>query len=124
MDYGGRPINGPIDIAPGGAPLHLVLRKHAGVVRGTIEKGAAAVVVLAASGQDEIVHGAASPAGATFQFDHLRPGSYSILAVDGVDDQKLSDPAFVTTLLGSAQTISVQEDANPAVTLTLNRWPE
>jgi hypothetical protein len=62
------------------------------------------------------VHGATSPAGATFEFDNLRPGSYSIVAVDRVDDQKLSDPAFVTSLLRTAQTINVQEDANPAIT--------
>jgi protocatechuate 3,4-dioxygenase beta subunit len=124
IDYGGRPINGPIDIAPGAQPLHFLLRRHAGVVRGTIEKGAAAMVVLAAAGEPAVVYGVPSPGGGSFGFDNLRPGSYAVAAFDHIEDQKLSDPAFVASMMRSAQTISVQEDANPAITLTVNRWPD
>jgi protocatechuate 3,4-dioxygenase beta subunit len=124
MDYGGRAINGPIDIAPGAPALHFVLRRHAGVVRGTIEKGASAMVLLAPAAESDVIYGVPSAASGSFGFDNLNPGSYSIIAFDRVDDQKLSDRAFVANLLRTARTIDVQEDANPAITLAVNRWPK
>jgi hypothetical protein len=126
IDYAGRAVSGPIDIASGAQPLHIVLRKHAGVVRGAIEKGDAATVLLApsAAGDALIVYGVPCGPGGSFQFDNLRPGSYAVVAFDHVDDRKLSDPAAVADLLKSAQAITVQEDANPPLTLSVNRWPD
>ncbi|HEX4275882.1 MAG TPA: carboxypeptidase-like regulatory domain-containing protein, partial [Bryobacteraceae bacterium] len=126
MDYAGREITGPIEITPGPQPLHLVLRKHAGVLRGTIEKGAAATVILvpAAGAENEIVRGVTCAAGTLFQFDNLRPGPYAIVAFDRIEDGRLSDPAYVSRLLNSAKTIAVEEGNNPSIELSVNRWPD
>jgi hypothetical protein len=126
-DYAGREVSGqPIEIAAGSPPLHFVLRNHAGAVRGLIEKGQAATVLLLSPSniENEAVRGVECAAGALFQFDNLRPGTYAIAAFDRVDDRRFSDPAFLARLLTVATSIRVEEGANPSTELSVSRWPE
>jgi hypothetical protein len=126
MDYAGREISGqPIDIASGSLPMHVVLRSHAGLVRGLIEKGqAATVVLLAVSNENDPVRGFACAAGALFQFDNLRPGTYAIVAFDHADEVNVSDPAVRARLLAAAKTIRVEEGSNSSIELSVNRFSE
>jgi uncharacterized GH25 family protein len=121
VDYAGRPVSDqPVEIESGPQPLHIVLRNHAGQVRGVIEKGQAAAVLLLSG----IVQGVESAAGALFQFDSLHPGAYEIVAFDHVEDAKLGDPAFVARLRTIAKSIRVEEGANASLELPVNRWPD
>jgi hypothetical protein len=54
----------------------------------------------------------------------LRPGPYAIVAFDRIEDGRLSDPAYVSSLLNSAKTIAVEEGNNPSIELSVNRWPD
>ncbi len=124
VDYGGHPVSDqPVEIESGTQPLHVVLRNHAGQVRGVIEKGLAATVLLL-SAPNDIVQGVECAAGALFQFDNLAPGAYGIAAFDRVGEAKLSDPAFVARLLATAKNIRVEEGVNPSMELPVTPWPE
>jgi hypothetical protein len=127
IDYAGRDVSAqPVDIEPGGRPLHFVLRNHAGLVRGQIEKGQAAMVLLfsASDTESDVVHGVECAAGALFQFDNLHPGTYAIAAFDRIDDARLSDRNFLARLLTVARSIRVEEGSNPSIELPVNRWPD
>ena len=127
VDYAGRPVSDePVEIESGPQPLHVVLRSHAGQVRGVIEKGqAAAVLLLSASNAGTgIVQGVECAAGALFQFDNLHPGAYEIVAFDRVEDAKFGDPAFVARLHTMTKSIRVEEGANASMELPVNRWPD
>jgi hypothetical protein len=127
VDYAGRPVSDqPVEIESGAQPLHVVLRNHAGQVRGVIEKGQAATVLrLSASNAGTgIVQGVECAAGALFQFDNLHPGAYEIVAFDHVEDAKLGNRAFIARLYAMAKSIRVEEGANASLELPVNCWPD
>ncbi len=125
VDYEGRPVSDqPVEIESGPQPLHVVLRSHAGQVRGVIEKGQSATVLLLSASNDGIVRSVECAAGALFQFDNLHPGAYEIVAFDRMEDAKLGNPAFVARLHAMAKSISVEEGANASLELPVNRWPD
>jgi hypothetical protein len=127
VDYAGRPVSDqPVEIESGPQPLHVVLRNHAGQVRGVVEKGQAATVLLLAASDagTGIQRSVECAAGALFQFDNLHPGAYEIVAFDRMEDAKLSDPAFIARLHAMTKSIRVEEGANASLELAVNHWPE
>jgi hypothetical protein len=127
VDYAGHPVSDqPIEIESGPQALHLVLRNRAGQVRGVVEKGQGATILLlaASDGGTGIVRSVECAAGALFQFDNLHPGAYEIAAFDRMEDAKLSDPAFIARLHTMTKSIRVEEGANASLELPVNRWPE
>ncbi len=127
VDYAGHPVSDqPIEIESGPQALHLVLRNRAGQVRGVVEKGQGATILLlaASDGGTGIVRSVECAAGALFQFDNLHPGAYEIAAFDRMEDARLSDPAFIARLHTMTKSIRVEEGANASLELPVNRWPE
>jgi hypothetical protein len=127
VDYAGRPVSDqPVEIESGPQPLHVVLRNHAGQVRGVVEKGQAATVLLLAASDagTGIVRSVECAAGALFQFDNLHPGAYEIVAFDRMEDAKLSDPAFIARLHTMTMSIRLEEGPNASLELPVNRWPD
>ena len=126
MEFAERDVLGqPMNIVPGSA-LRLILKNKAGVVRGVIENARPAVVLLlpSANSEAEFVRRVDCAAGATFQFESLRPGEYSVIAFDRVEDAKLSDRSFIANLSTGSQSVSVKEGSNESVELSVHRWPD
>jgi hypothetical protein len=124
--YGGRDVLGlPFDLTPTSPPMRIVMKSDAGAIRGTVENGQAAYVVLipAANLHFDMVRSVEVRAGAAFQMTGLRPGDYYLAAFDRVDNARLTDPAFLSRLTVSATRARVEERANVSVELRVNRWP-
>ena len=104
--------------------VHVVYKPNPGRVRGTVEQGEGAKVLLwpqDAEIPDTVLYVAAGPSGA-FEFDNLSPGSYSVVAFDRVEPQNVSS-SFLLSVIANAPRVQVEEAATVSLTLGLNDWP-
>jgi hypothetical protein len=106
--------------------MRIVYKNGAGTLRGSIEKGAAATVLLIPdeSQSFEIMRSKELKAGTGFEFSNLRPGDYAVAAFDSVDPAKLARPEFVPSLAALAKRVKVEESGQAAVELPVNHWPD
>jgi hypothetical protein len=116
QDVTGRPM----DLAPGAPPLHLVYRSDTGAVRGVVEKGGNATVVLFMKGElPSTVR--CTPEGA-FDFKGLRPGDYSAVAFSRVEPDMLDDPAVRERITRNGVTVRVEPGQSASLELGLTAW--
>jgi hypothetical protein len=122
---GGRDVLGQIiDLQPGSPPLKVVFKNATGRVRGVVENGEGAVVLVWPQKPDDFVTVDQVPCGVNGSFDvsGLLSGDYYAAAFDRVPI--LSDPAVLQNVVGIATSVRVDDGATAAVQLRVNRWPE
>jgi hypothetical protein len=122
---GGRDVLGQIiDLQPGSPPLKVAFNKATGRVRGVVENGEGAVVLVWLQKPDDFVTVDQVPCGANGSFDvsGLLSGDYYAAGFDHVPI--LYDSAVLQNLVGVATSVRVDDGATAAVQLRVNRWPE
>lgn len=138
---GGPPVNGysaqsvllagkdvmgqVVDFEPGAGSMKVVYKRGSTSLRGSVEKGPGATVLVwpqVASGPTVM---AAMTCGSNGNFEGVvQPGEYYLLAVDRVDERTVADPAFLQKMIASAASVSVAEGATAVVQLPLTPWPQ
>jgi len=108
------------DLAAGAPPLRLVYRSDTGSVRGVVEKGANASVVLYMTGEFPSTVRCA-PDG-TFEFKGLKPGDYSAVAFSRVEPDLLDDPAVRQAMTRNAVSVRVDPGQSASVELRVTAW--
>jgi len=93
------------------APIEVVLRDDGGGVSGRVQiadhEGGATVLLVPERGSTKEIKTAAAQGTGEFQFEHVRPGDYSLLAFDRVDDLEYRNPEVLSSYLSSAAHVSV-----------------
>jgi hypothetical protein len=96
--YGEREVaDETVEIASGGVPITVTLNYDGGIVRGTVEDGGGATVVLIRTGPlTDVSHAKCQPNG-SFEISGLQPGEYRLLAFENPPDgANYFDLALVT----------------------------
>jgi len=121
---GENEVTGAFPVAPGGPRLRVVLKTWSGTVRGTVEKGEGATVVLVPQRIDGVALGQTivCGAGGSFELNEVSPGDYYIAAFDRVDI--LSPSSAILSLVPSRGTsVRVEEHSAAIVTLSVIAAP-
>jgi len=111
-----------VELTPASPPLKIVL-KPAGTVRGTIEEGDTATVVLFPpnlTGTGYSVQGA----GKAFELTGVPPGEYNAIALDRFEPRAMTDPSRLRSLMPRATTVRVEPGSTASVQLKLSHLPE
>jgi len=111
-------------VSPDAPPMRLVLKTWAGTVRGTVEKGDGATVVLIPQRVEGVTLGQSiiCGPGGSFELNEVSPGDYYIAAFDQVDG--LSPSAAMLSLVPSRGTsVKVEEHSSTDVTLSVIAAP-
>ncbi len=110
--------------AANGPPLRLVLKQSAGTVRGTVEKGDGATVVLFPQRVEGVALGQAATCGAggSFEMTDVSPGDYYIAAFDHVDGLEPSE-AMLELARTRGTNVKVEERSAADVTLSVIASP-
>lgn len=114
-----------VDLRPGSPPLKVVYNRSTTSLRGTVEKGEGATVLLWPQVSEGPTVMDAIHCGPNGNFEgFVRPGEYYVLAVDRVDTRAVADSALLRKMIASAASVSVAEGATAVVQLPLTPWPE
>jgi hypothetical protein len=123
---GDREVTGQeVDLNATSPPIRLVMKASPGTIRGTVENGGGATVLLTpqtAKDPDALLAIQCGPDGA-FQIPGLPPGDYSAVAFDRVGTEQGSSIP-ISSVLSAATRVHVDEGATATAQLQLNRWPE
>jgi hypothetical protein len=111
-----------VELTAASPPLKIVL-KPAGTVRGTLEEGDAATVVLFPpnfTGIGYALQGAAK----TFELTGIPPGEYTAIALDRFDPPTMTDASRMRGLMPRAATVRVDPGSTASVQLKLSHVPD
>lgn len=105
-------------------PLRIILKTSAGTVRGTVEKGDGATVVLIPQRIEGVALGqtAACSAGGSFEMTDVSPGDYYIAAFDHMDGLAPSE-AMLELVRTRGTNVKVEERSASDVTLSVIASP-
>jgi Carboxypeptidase regulatory-like domain len=126
---GDREVNGQVmDIAAIPQPLRVIFKPATGRVRGTVEEGGGATVVLLPKDEallnNQFIRSTKCDGEGRYDFGTVRPGEYYALAFRGADLFALEDRDFVRALTGQAVSIHVDNDLVASTALKLTPWPD
>jgi hypothetical protein len=128
MLLGGREVLGQeVDLTPGSPPLRVVYHTSASGVRGTVENGEGATVVLFWQASPQSASGLSfmrtvkCGSGGAFDMGGVPPGDYYAVAFDRFDPMQATSPANV--IGSSAVPVRVEEGAATSVELHVIHWP-
>jgi hypothetical protein len=111
-----------VELTPASPPLKIVL-KPGGTVRGTLEEGDTATVVLYPpnfTGTGYSIQGA----GKAFELTGIPPGEYAVIALDKFDPPTITDPLRLSGLMSRASSVRVEAGSTASVQLKMNHVPE
>jgi hypothetical protein len=115
-------------LAAGGPRLRVVLKTWSGTVRGTVENGEDATVMLIPQRKDDVYIGQMihCGAGGTFELSKVSPGDYYIAAFDRVDGLLPSAAIFdlVNLMPSRGTSVRVEEGSTADVMLSLVLAPK
>ncbi len=123
---GGRDVLGQeVELNDSTPEIRVVYRPNPGSVRGTVEKGAGATVLLWPEGPvvPAIVRFVQADPHGAFEFSNVAPGSYSVVAFDRVVPSLDMGP-FVLGAIAAGTRVSLQEGGAESVQLAVTHWPE
>lgn len=125
---GGRDVLGQeVELTPGSPPLRVVVKQSAGIVRGTVEQGEGATVVLVSQSPQgayglSFIRTVKCGTGGTFEVPNLIPGDYLAWAFDRVDTRALLARSFPSGDLSGAIRVKVEESTTTFAQLRAARW--
>jgi hypothetical protein len=115
-------------LMPGLPPIHVTYKPNAGRVRGMVERGEGATVVLLPKEEalldGQFIRIARCGPGGSFEAGSLRPGDYYALAFDRVEFDALENPELVRALATRAASVQVRHGEVASVDLRVTPWPE
>jgi protocatechuate 3,4-dioxygenase beta subunit len=114
-----------VELTANTPPIRVMYKPNPGSIRGTVEQGEGATVLLWPQGPaiPDIVRAVeAGPRGA-FEITQVPPGDYALVAFDRVSNQGGSE-SFVLGAVAAGARVKVMEGAAETVQLPLTRWPD
>jgi hypothetical protein len=129
MLLGDREVMGQeVDLVPGLPPLRVIFKPATGRVRGTVENGAGATVVLLPKEEAlqnyQYIRSVGCDREGRFEIDSLKPGDYYAAAFAAPDMTALEDPEFIRTFSSRTAQVQVDNGAAASLDLKLMPWPE
>lgn len=122
----GRDVLGQeAELTPNTPPIRVICKPNPGAIRGTVEQGEGATVLLwpqGASIPDLVRAVDAGPRGA-FEIPNVPPGDYSVVAFDRVSDQGGSESSVLGAVAAGVR-VKVSESNAETVQLPVTRWPD
>ena len=122
----GRNVMGQeVELTPGMPPVRVVYKPNHGSVRGTVEQGAGATVVLWPDGAviPDMVRAVITDSRGAFEVTNVSPGDYSVIAFDRVSNEGGSE-SFVLGVVAAGMRVKVSEGSSETVQVPLTRWPD
>lgn len=122
----GRDVLGqPVELSPGTPPLHIVYKPNAGTIRGTIENGEGATVLLWPQSDPTLtlVRAVQAGAGGAFEFGSLAPDTYFVLAIDRQSVEREPE-SVIRGFPASATAVQVNTSGSPSIALPLTHLQE
>jgi hypothetical protein len=103
-----------VELRPGGPPIKVIYKPHAAHVRGVVERGEGAQVVLLPVEEPlwdwQFIRSAKAGVGGQFDVGSLRPGKYYAFAFEEAQDSdELSEPALIRPLLTQAARVTARQ---------------
>jgi hypothetical protein len=123
---GGRDIMGQeVELTTGTPPISVVYKPNPGSIRGTVEQGGGATVLVWPDGGviPDMVRAVQADSRGDFEIPNVPPGDYSVIAFDRVSDQGGSE-SFVQSVVAGAPRVKVSEGSAEIVQVPLTRWPD
>jgi hypothetical protein len=111
-----------VELTPASPPLKIVL-KPAGTVRGTIEDGETATVVLFPPSFTGTAY-SVQAAGKAFELTGVPPGEYNAIALDRFEPRAMTDPSRLRGLMTRATTVRVEPGSTASVELKIAHVPD
>jgi hypothetical protein len=107
-------------VAANGPRLRVALKAWSGTVRGTVEQGDGATVVLVPQRNDGVSVGQTIPCGrgGSFELSEVSPGDYYVGAFDQVDVLSPSE-GMLSLMAARGTSVKVEEGTTPNVTLSV-----
>jgi hypothetical protein len=124
--WGGRDVKGQVvELTAGAAPLQVIYKPGLGKVRGEVERGEGAMVMLVPrdAGEVSTILTARCGAGGVFEIGRVVPGDYYAVAFDHGEGQGVQWDALLSTILPLASSVRVEEGSTVSLDLRPNRWP-
>jgi protocatechuate 3,4-dioxygenase beta subunit len=123
---GGQDVLGQeVDLTASTPAVTVVYRPNPGSIRGTIDQGEGAIVLLWPDGPvvPPMVRSVTAGAHGSFEFPNVAPGEYSVVAFDRIDDAGADESTVLGAIAGGTR-VSLQEGGAESIQVTLTRWPE
>jgi hypothetical protein len=123
---GGQDVLGQeVELTPATPAITVVYRPNPGSVRGTVDQGEGAIVLLWPDGPTvpPVVRSVTAAAHGSFEFPNVAPGAYSVVAFDRIDEAG----AVESTVLGAIAAgtrVSLQEGGAESIQVSVTHWPE
>jgi hypothetical protein len=109
-----------VQLSPNSPPIRVIL-KPAAAIRGTVDKGEGATVLLwpqSSSPGDSGKAASCGPSGA-FEMRGLPPGDYYAVAVDRYDPREMITASYLRGMISRATRVRLEEGATAALDLNL-----
>lgn len=123
---GGQDVMGQeVELTPGMPPISVVYKPNPESIRGTVEQGGGATVLVWPEGGiiPDMVRAVQADSRGAFEIPNVPPGDYSVIAFDRVGDQGGSE-SFVLGVVAGAPRVKVSEGSAEIVQVPLSRWPD
>jgi hypothetical protein len=123
---GGRDVMGQeVELTAATPSIQVVYKPNPGSVRGTVDQGEGATVLLWPEGPDipEFVPAVVAGSRGEFEFSGLAPGEYVLVAFDRIPPGGGTE-AFVRGAVAAGTRVQVQEGGSESVQIPVTRWPE
>jgi hypothetical protein len=111
-----------VELTPASPPLKIVL-KPAGTVRGTLEEGDTATVVLFPPNFTGIGY-SIQGAGKAFELTGIPPGEYNAIALDRFEPAAMTDPSRLRGLMPKATSVRVEPGSTTSIQLNVSHVPD
>jgi hypothetical protein len=114
-----------IELADGSGPFEIVMKHDTGSLRGTVENGEGANVLLIRRELGDMVHyrQVACGAGGAFQFDNAVPGDYYVVAFERASGRELPVENLPDSIVPLATGVRVEPGSTATVQVRISPWP-
>jgi hypothetical protein len=124
--WGGRDVLGQVvELAPGAEPFHILFKTGLGKLRGSVENGAGALVLLMAldTGGVSSVQSINCGADGSFELVDLVPGDYRIAVFDHGDQKQIPWTTLSSVAVPLASSVHIDSGATASMNLRASTWP-
>jgi hypothetical protein len=123
---GGRDVLGQqVELSSATSAITVVYRSNPGSIRGMVEQGEGATILLWPDGPTvpSIVRSVQAGARGSFEFPNVPPGNYLVVAFDRIAGAGGSEP-FVLGAVATSARVKLEEGGAESIQLSVTHWPD